>query len=158
MSIKIARSPAQFSQLLADYPKLVIFFFRQSSVPADILARYGDVARRIPSHQFAYIDVERSPVLSTVEYFASAQHGISVFYNHAHVKNFEGPGNEFYNKMDSLDAKMLEDMVRVVNTEGSAAMVGFYLQKLVDEQIRALKAEGVQKNITFNVSINLKVE
>ncbi|KAJ2777202.1 hypothetical protein GGI15_004585 [Coemansia interrupta] len=111
MSLKTALTPGQFSHLLSDHSNLIVYYYRQSSVSTDTMASLKDLALRVPSYQFAHVDLEASPVFAQLYYF-SASNGIAVFREHKHCKGFAGEDNEFYRSIQDLDKSKMEELLK----------------------------------------------
>ncbi|KAJ2853699.1 hypothetical protein J3B02_003020, partial [Coemansia erecta] len=110
MSVKIADTVAKFTHFLSDYPKLIVFFYRQSTAPASKLSLFGELARRIPSCQFACIDLERVKAIENLAYFGP-KCGVAVFVNGELKARFADENNRFFGAMDNMDKECLDRLV-----------------------------------------------
>ncbi|KAJ1811627.1 hypothetical protein LPJ56_004225, partial [Coemansia sp. RSA 2599] len=102
MSVKLADTVSKYTHILSAYSKLVVLFYHQSTAPSDKLSLFGELARRIPSYQFACVDLDRVKAIESLSYFGD-DHGIVVFVDGALQVRFAGEKNEFYQAMDDMD-------------------------------------------------------
>ncbi|KAJ2725884.1 DNA damage-binding protein 1a [Coemansia sp. Benny D115] len=158
----VAKTPAQLSCLISDYSTLVIYFYNQSTVSAETLVSFGNLSRNIPSYQFAHINLDSSPLLSSLPYFNTTT-GIAVFKDHQHTKSF-GREHEIFTRMDYLDRAKLDSFISSgsinCSDEDSAKAIGMHLAKLVQAQIKSLgksSNHGNKTTETINISINVNI-
>ncbi|KAJ1847844.1 hypothetical protein LPJ73_004145, partial [Coemansia sp. RSA 2703] len=106
-----AVTPGEFSKLLSNYSKLVVIYSRKSAEPADTMDKLKDLALRVPSYQFAHIDLDSCPVFAQLTYF-STDYGVAAFHDHEHTKGFDGSDNDFFKNIADLDKSKLKEMCK----------------------------------------------
>ncbi|KAJ1724415.1 hypothetical protein LPJ53_001315 [Coemansia erecta] len=110
MSLKTATTPGEFSRLLSDHSDLVVFYYHKSTIPDKMMDKLKDLALRVPSYQFAHVDLEACSAFPQLYYF-SADNGIAVFHDHKHCKGFAGSDNVFYESIEDLDKSKMEELL-----------------------------------------------